>query len=386
MIEILEKYFVEVIRLAATLYILLGIILVFYKVPKDEVYRRYRTSKYLLALAFWVICANLLLWLFTFDDDWHKIQPAVQCIDLILFYLSGILLSYSFSNLLDKHFICKKRLAIDFSKWGVSSAIALFSLTNMVADYRQELLFVSLLFLIEFFARYLFYFRKTYVRNEELLDDYFSSENHHIIQWIKRSIVLIFILGNLGIISINTGIIFNWTYQVYVICTNLYIAFSFINYAQPYGNLYKAAGEEASVAPTNAADKTEVKEERARQDGADKKTAESFAEMIKPRIAVWVNNKRFTAEQFTIEDLATFLGTNKSYLSRYIRETYDMNFSTWVASLRLEEAKQMMLADNDKKLEEIAFAVGFSSLSYFSKVFSKLEGVSPSVWLRECSR
>ena len=48
-----------------------------------------------------------------------------------------------------------------------------------------------------------------------------------------------------------------------------------------------------------------------------------------------------------------------------------------------EEAKRMMRENPDQKLIDVAFNVGFSSLAYFSSVFSKIEGVSPSVWLRK---
>ncbi len=63
-----------------------------------------------------------------------------------------------------------------------------------------------------------------------------------------------------------------------------------------------------------------------------------------------------------------------------------MNFSSWIASLRLEEAKKMMRAHPDAKLKDIAYNVGFSSLPYFSSVFAKSEGVTPSAWMKEISR
>lgn len=63
-----------------------------------------------------------------------------------------------------------------------------------------------------------------------------------------------------------------------------------------------------------------------------------------------------------------------------------MNFSSWVTSLRIEEAKKIMMKDPNQKLLDVAFQSGFSSLAYFSSVFSKSEGISPSVWQREFSR
>ena len=115
------------------------------------------------------------------------------------------------------------------------------------------------------------------------------------------------------------------------------------------------------------------------------KKKENYMELLRPRIAKWVESKAYMREQFTIEELAAKLYTNKTYLSSFIREEYGMNFSGWIAHLRIEEAKRMMRENPDQKLIDVAFNVGFSSLAYFSSVFPKMEGVSPSVWLRKAN-
>lgn len=115
------------------------------------------------------------------------------------------------------------------------------------------------------------------------------------------------------------------------------------------------------------------------------KKKENYVELLRPRIAKWVESKAYMREQFTIEELAAKLYTNKTYLSSFIREEYSMNFSGWIAHLRIEEAKRMMRENPDQKLIDVAFNVGFSSLAYFSCVFSKIEGVSPSVWLKKAN-
>lgn len=73
------------------------------------------------------------------------------------------------------------------------------------------------------------------------------------------------------------------------------------------------------------------------------------------------------------------MGTNKLYMSRYINRKYEVNFSTLITRLRLSEAKEYMLAHPNVKQEE-ALHSGFSSSSYFSKVFSREEGITPVLW------
>ena len=70
-------------------------------------------------------------------------------------------------------------------------------------------------------------------------------------------------------------------------------------------------------------------------------------------------------------------------MSRYINGKYHVNFSSWITDLRIAEAKEYMRLHPNVKQEEVAFHSGFSSSSYFSKVFSRMEGMTPAAWRRE---
>lgn len=98
------------------------------------------------------------------------------------------------------------------------------------------------------------------------------------------------------------------------------------------------------------------------------------------KLARWMEEKKYLSAQLTIDDLATEMGTNKLYMSRYINRKYEVNFSTLITRLRLSEAKEYMLAHPNVKQEEVALHSGFSSSSYFSKVFSREEGITPVLW------
>lgn len=341
----------------------------------------------------------------------------MACFDIIFYYAISITLTFSFSNLLDRKYICKRRCITTLTKFGITTLIAISSQLEILKEYQTWLLLIALLGLIEYFTRFLFYFRKMYARSGEIFDNYFSNNKRHFISWIKRSLSLLYLLGVIAILTINTGAIINWLFQGYIISVMVYTAISFINYAAEYGTLQKADTEEEvpvdsytdseieskTIRNTQTAEKspegtafskamastqamTNSPHAMANSLAMSQQTNQNYMENLKPRVVAWVDAKKYLKEQFTIEDLALTLGTNKYYLSRFIKDNYDMNFSHWVSSLRLEEAKRLMLSDNEMKLEDIAFAVGFSSLSYFSKVFTRLEGATPSVWLRERMR
>ena len=54
-----------------------------------------------------------------------------------------------------------------------------------------------------------------------------------------------------------------------------------------------------------------------------------------------------------------------------------MSFSEYVNILRIKKAKELM-DNSDMLLNEIAEYVGYSNYIYFTQVFKKIEGFSPS--------
>lgn len=61
MLEFLEQHFGAAIHAAGSIYIVLGILLMTFKVPNTPDYAPYRLSKKLLALSLWLTSANVYL-------------------------------------------------------------------------------------------------------------------------------------------------------------------------------------------------------------------------------------------------------------------------------------------------------------------------------------
>lgn len=273
-------------------------------------------------------------------------------------------------------------------------------MTDALAAYRQILLIVALLGVIELCAKHIIFFHRSYLQCNELLANYFSSDKKSNVRWLNISHWLFYILLAFGVVSITSGAVINWLLQFYIVAVYIYITVKFIKYANEYETLRLATTEEmiAVMDKTQSNNlsheerKKKEKEEKAEEEEVTatsrtkKPYKEDFRDILRPRIAVWVKAKAYTHEQFTLEELASSLYTNKTYLSTFIKEEYDMNFSGWVASLRIDEAKRIMMKEPEKRLQKVAFECGFSSLAYFSSVFSKSEGISPSAWQREFSR
>ena len=399
MIHFLERNFTYLVTMTSIIYCILGLVLIFFKSPKTDVYAPYRKSKWMLAAGMWMTSINIWIWLATFTGLWTRENAWVASFDTILFYLIGICYTFSFGSLIDYTYISRQRCKITAIKFGVTAFIALIAMVDALSAYRQFLLIVALLGIIELCARHLIFFNRSYLQRNELIANYFSSDKKSDVRWLNISHWLLYILLAFGVVSITSGAVFNWLLQFYVVAVNVYITVNFINYAKKYETLRMATTEEM-IAVMNKTQsnnlshkerkKKEEEEEEAEEVTATSRTKkpykEDFRNILRPRIAAWVKAKAYTHEQFTLEELATRLYTNKTYLSTFIKDEYDMNFSSWVASLRIDEAKRIMMKEPEKKLQEVAFECGFSSRAYFSSVFSKSEGISPSAWQREFSR
>ena len=400
MIHFLERNFTYLVTMTSIIYCILGLVLIFFKAPKTDVYAPYRKSKWLLAAGMWMTSINIWIWLATFNGLWTRENEWVASFDTILFYLIGICFTFAFGSLTDYTYISRQRCKITAIKFGATAFIALIAMVDALAAYRQILLIVALLGVIELCAKHIIFFHRSYVQRNELLANYFSSDKKSNVRWLNISHWLLYILLAFGVVSITSGAVFNWLLQFYVVAVNVYITVNFINYAKKYETLRMATTEEMIAVMDKTQSNNLSHEERKKKEEEEKAEGEEvaatsrtkkpykedFRDILRPRIAVWVKAKAYTHEQFTLEELASSLYTNKTYLSTFIKDEYDMNFSGWVASLRIDEAKRIMMKEPEKRLQEVAFECGFSSLAYFSSVFSKSEGISPSAWQREFSR
>lgn len=82
-------------------------------------------------------------------------------------------------------------------------------------------------------------------------------------------------------------------------------------------------------------------------------------------------------EDIQLTGLAAKYNISTGRLSTMIKEELEMNFSEYVSQLRIQRAKEL-LADESMSIQEIAEIVGYNDYFYFTKVFKKIQGISPS--------
>ncbi len=84
-------------------------------------------------------------------------------------------------------------------------------------------------------------------------------------------------------------------------------------------------------------------------------------------------------EDFTVEALAEVVGQSRSNLHRRLREVAGVTPTALIRDVRLSHAAGL-LASGAGNVSEVAYGVGFKSISHFSRVFGERYGVAPSAY------
>lgn len=97
-------------------------------------------------------------------------------------------------------------------------------------------------------------------------------------------------------------------------------------------------------------------------------------------VAIWKARKyidEHSREELSLTRVAKAVNINKNYLSESFKQVTGTNFVDYVAHARFKNACDL-LRNPRLRVSEIAFAVGFQSLSQFNRVFKKFDGRSPT--------
>ncbi len=91
--------------------------------------------------------------------------------------------------------------------------------------------------------------------------------------------------------------------------------------------------------------------------------------------------KENITRRLTLGEVSGLFGYSEGYLSILFSKYANMSFVDYVTKEKVQKAKDMLSSGN-AKVYETAEALGFESPFYFSKVFKKVAGVSPSEYMQ----
>ena len=180
------------------------------------------------------------------------------------------------------------------------------------------------------------------------------------------STTLLYIIGPLALLSI---LFFNLSF----------VAMGF-NYVPTEELLDKEEEESAALADeiTESSDGQDV------ESADSKETLSSFSQerqaAIKEKLDKWCEELGYKDTTVNMFTLSRSLNISKNELSRYFTSCLNSTFRIWLAEVRFEAAKKMMLDYPDYNNDIISAECGFSSRSYLYRIFKEKEGCSPTVW------
>lgn len=88
------------------------------------------------------------------------------------------------------------------------------------------------------------------------------------------------------------------------------------------------------------------------------------------------------SDRLTLNETAARFNITPNYLSQLFKKYNDMGFNEYITFCKINEAKKLM-SEGNMKIYEISDSLGFESSFYFSKVFKKIEGISPKEYINQ---
>ncbi|MHA8053253.1 helix-turn-helix transcriptional regulator [Aquirufa sp. Wall-65K1] len=80
----------------------------------------------------------------------------------------------------------------------------------------------------------------------------------------------------------------------------------------------------------------------------------------------------------SLQEISEQCHLSKEAFCRYFKTKTQLSFTNYLNQYRITQAKKMLV--KDLSIGDIAFACGFDSLSYFTKIFKRTIGVSPNMY------
>ncbi len=338
--------------------------------PKGEEYYSYRAARKIFGIMMILLASCLLA-------HWHfdlRQQDPLLASSLCLLYITpgSMILSVILSSLIQGEYPFRRRL-----KEILCCAICLGTLLAVnylfiPQDAQHIVLVASAIFFITITLLLIVRFFRLYRTTLTRADNYYSDNVGKLLEWIPitlyATILLILAAAILSVAS-NVSFISLYLFLGLLIFTSIFISLQnyMINIAKI--KMLLLTDEKQNIALESSKGKTIEAESR-----------ESKA--VKQKLEEWIENKGYTQQGLTMDDLAMELNTNRTYLSSYINAVFNLTFRGWIALHRIEYSKELLLRGEELSAVTIATMVGYSP-NAFIKIFTKAEGVPPVQWRNE---
>lgn len=204
-----------------------------------------------------------------------------------------------------------------------------------------------------------------------------SQSDRDVVEKIKLGLFLLLseiVLSLLAIILvfIQLDYVYVWSILFLLILFNGYILFAPIC----------LPGTEAGESDENgiSVDRAIERKDSVARSLNDRLRGEDLYERL---ILYFVQKKPYLRQNLKIKEVALYLYSNKTYLSRIINDKHNLNFNQFVNYYRIEEVKRLFMEDSSLNIQELCTRSGFGSMATFSIAFRYYLGNTPADWCKE---
>lgn len=355
--------------------------LLFLTRPNDnkETLRNYRISKRLMAIAYFFVAVGNLLELFG-----HAGNPAdtsgneliiTQILTLSVSVIQAFIITLVCVMLLDPKNIKSKKLAYQIT------AIVLYILIAVVSYIflPKQALEIAIYLLTVIYCIILIYFTTLFVNHfrafRRAMDNFYSDDILARVRWIAVAFYGSLGIGILALVTTYfSNLEFTFIFGICLLCFYSFFGIKLLNYPWQFKII-----ETPLVEVTNNEVTLSIPISQTENISYDK------IPCISGNICIgqWIEEKHFLKPGITIDDLAKFLGTNRTYLSTYFNNEKGVTFRQWINGLRIEEAKHIISDEPKITMIELASRLGYADTSTFFRQFKTVEGIQPSVWKQQ---
>lgn len=340
------------------------------KTPDKRIFANYLKSRRLMAGALLTLSANYAVHLFFAPRFlW---QEAAVMMNLSTYYITYWFFSCAFLTLLNPHYFTAKRFLWYIAGWMAYVLISIAVLLYLPKDGPQQVAILLMALWLVAYGIYLSYkIIQTYNKVVRLFDNTHSDDIAAYVSWMSIFTWWALIYGvGCGLLTfLPDRYVFLWVlssipFYIYLFC-------SYLNYLLFYEKVEHILVKEMTTEPDSELDDSETEEPPA------------YHAEIKEKLEKWMATEGYRQQGLTIEEMAASLATNRTYLSSYMKTVYHTSFREWIVDLRIEYARQQLVKHPELTVAAISETSGFLSLSYFTKIFTKKTGYTPSRWRKK---
>lgn len=223
-------------------------------------------------------------------------------------------------------------------------------------------------------------------KRKQMLEEMAGYDILPFVRYARASVFLLF----LPALTIPFAVLF--TKSLYIVgplglFAVLFFILSFValgyNYAPSEGILNKEEEEAAAIESRRMEDcrmEDSLMKDCQLESEEDAIDISERQEVIRQKLEVWCAARGYRDTSLNMVTLARSLDISKTELSSYLSSCLHTTFRIWLAEVRFEAAKKMMLECPDFGNDIISAECGFSSRTHLYRLFKEKEGCSPTAW------